>query len=386
MRPLALATILAAIAGFGITWIAARALGTENYTEFAAFWGLFFAVTGGIDGLQQEVARAGGENLGLLWIASGFIGLLGGGIIWLVVPPWMPILVGETNASGAGFLLFLGIVSYSFQAATLGFLSTSCQWGKYAGLITLDSFIRLVLAFIAWAAGWKLVAFLIVTVIGALTWVFYFPGWGKISHLGLGSFLRKTLPAISGAGANSLLIVGFPALATLALGNTPQLSVMLLGLTVVRAPIMIPVQRFQTAMIVAFSRRKARLTVIAIAVILLGLLEAVVLWGIGPWIIPTIFGADFSPTREDLLLLALASTGTGLLTVTGAYSLARGHHTAYSCGWLTATITAFFSLKPFLLGIPHALLAASLVGMLIHLVPAFLKPTPDQISALLESH
>lgn len=386
MRPLAFATILAAIAGFGVTWIAARALGAESYAEFAAFWGLFFALTGSIDGLQQEVARSDGGKLGLLWVSSSIIGLIGGGIAWIVATPWMPILVGEENAAAAGFLLFLGILSYTFQAATLGFLGSSSQWGKYAVLVTLDSLIRLVLAFIAWVAGWKLFAFFIVTVVGALTWIIYFPGWGKIHHPGLSSFLRKTLSAMSGAGANSILIVGFPALAKLALGDAPQLPVMVLGLTVIRAPIMIPLQRFHTAMIVAFSRRRVRLIAIVIAVIILGVLEALVLWGIGPWLIPALFGAEFSPTREELLLLVLASIGTGLLTVTGAYSLAHGRHAAYSLGWLAAALAAFFALKASPFGIPQALLLASLIGMLIHLTPAFLAPILDRISARPGSH
>ena len=78
--------------------------------------------------------------------------------------------------------------------------------------------------------------------------------------------------------------------------------------------------------------------------------------------------------------------GIGLLTVTGAYSLAHGNHAAYSLGWLTAAIMAFYSLKESFLDIPQALLVASLTGMIIHLFLTFLAPKPDRISAPLESH
>ena len=59
MRYLSLATVFAAASGFVVMWIASWALDAESgYNYFLAFWGLFFAATGLIDGITQETTRA----------------------------------------------------------------------------------------------------------------------------------------------------------------------------------------------------------------------------------------------------------------------------------------------------------------------------------------
>ena len=59
MRNLSLATVFAAASGFVVMWIASWALDAElGYGYFLAFWGLFFAATGLIDGITQETTRA----------------------------------------------------------------------------------------------------------------------------------------------------------------------------------------------------------------------------------------------------------------------------------------------------------------------------------------
>jgi len=59
VRYLSLATVFAAASGFVVMWIASWALDAESgYNYFLAFWGLFFAATGLIDGITQETTRA----------------------------------------------------------------------------------------------------------------------------------------------------------------------------------------------------------------------------------------------------------------------------------------------------------------------------------------
>ena len=59
MKYLSLATVFAAASGFVVMWIASWALDAESgYNYFLAFWGLFFAATGLIDGITQETTRA----------------------------------------------------------------------------------------------------------------------------------------------------------------------------------------------------------------------------------------------------------------------------------------------------------------------------------------
>ena len=59
MRNLSLATLFSAAAGFILMWVAGWALNPETELRyFVAFWGLFFAGTGLIDGITQETTRA----------------------------------------------------------------------------------------------------------------------------------------------------------------------------------------------------------------------------------------------------------------------------------------------------------------------------------------
>ena len=52
MRSLTLATAFSALAGFVLMWVAGWALDTGSaYRYFTAFWGLFFASAGLIDGI-----------------------------------------------------------------------------------------------------------------------------------------------------------------------------------------------------------------------------------------------------------------------------------------------------------------------------------------------
>ena len=57
MRALSIATVFVAAAGYLVIWIASKALPPAGYVDFMVFWGLFFALTGLIDGLMQETAR-----------------------------------------------------------------------------------------------------------------------------------------------------------------------------------------------------------------------------------------------------------------------------------------------------------------------------------------
>ena len=59
MRNLSLATLFSAAAGFILMWVAGWALNPETELRyFVAFWGLFFAGTGLIDGITHETTRA----------------------------------------------------------------------------------------------------------------------------------------------------------------------------------------------------------------------------------------------------------------------------------------------------------------------------------------
>ena len=54
MRSLSVATVFAALSGFIVLFVASWALGETRYDQFQAYWGLFFALAGLIDGLTMK--------------------------------------------------------------------------------------------------------------------------------------------------------------------------------------------------------------------------------------------------------------------------------------------------------------------------------------------
>ena len=52
MKAMSVATIFSALSGFIVIYVATLALGGDVFEQFNAYWGLFFAITGLIDGLM----------------------------------------------------------------------------------------------------------------------------------------------------------------------------------------------------------------------------------------------------------------------------------------------------------------------------------------------
>ena len=56
MKHLSLATVFAAISGLVVVWVAGWALDVETgYRYFLAYWGLFFACAGIVDGITLSL-------------------------------------------------------------------------------------------------------------------------------------------------------------------------------------------------------------------------------------------------------------------------------------------------------------------------------------------
>ncbi|MEJ5997715.1 hypothetical protein [Corynebacterium sp. H130] len=388
MKTLSLATIFAALSGFAVIFIAPHAMPRAEVEEFMAFWGLFFAVAGLIDGLMQETTRSVssarqapsemGDRANPWLTASWIAGALA--LIAVVTSPlWTHLLTQHIGLATA--LLAIGLVSYVFQALLSGILSGTEKWPVFALLLTLDSGIRLGLVLLAWWAGWGLVAFLVVTVIGALSWALVL-FWARdvlraptdcVQQV----FRRNTFSAMLATGATALLITGFPTFIKATQDPAPvggvTMAAVMYAVTLTRAPILVPLQRFQSALIVNFvTHRDAVLKTLVKpvgAVFGLGLIGGALAWLIGPWIMETLWGPDYAVPGLNLALLTIASACTGALMITGTATLAIESHRAYVLGWVVASAVAFaVLLLPFTLAtnVCAALLAGPLTGAFVH--------------------
>jgi len=387
VKNLSLATIFAAASGFVVMWIASWALDAEHgYNSFLAYWGLFFACTGLIDGITQETTRAvaasretqvrGSANP---WKLGAAIGAALAAVVLLVGFFTMGRIVPAHPGTATGLLAF-GLLSYAFQAVLSGILSGSGLWNRYAALVALDSGVRLVLAVVVWALGGGLVEFLAITVIGALSWAVVLALAPVRVQLDVdrGAFVRRVGSAMVASGASAALITGFPTAASAAFpAATAGAAVAAINNAVMltRAPVLVPLQRFQSALVVRFVERRSTvyraLAAPVGAIMGVGLIGFAAAWLIGPWILRVAYKPELFVDGLTLGLLTFASAFMGMLMITGVAVLALERHAFYVAGWLAATATAFAVLFLAPWGVATtvvvALFAGPIAGALVHL-------------------
>lgn len=390
MRYLSLATVFAAASGFVVMWIASWALDAESgYNYFLAFWGLFFAATGLIDGITQETTRAvaasrqtQAHGTANPWKLGGAVGAVLAGAALAVGVVGMGRIVPSNPGAATGLLAF-GLLSYAFQAVLSGILSGSGLWSRYAALVAMDSGVRLVLAVVVWALGGGLVEFLVITVIGALSWILILALSPVRVTLDVdrATFVRRVASAMVASGASAALITGFPTAASAAFpaatAATGGAAVAAINNAVMltRAPVLVPLQRFQSALVVRFVRQRGRvyqaLAAPVAAILGVGLAGFAAAWAIGPWILRVAYKPELFVDGLTLGLLTFASAFMGMLMITGVAVLALERHGFYVAGWLAATATAFAVLFLAPWGVTAtvvaALFAGPVVGTLVHL-------------------
>lgn len=395
MRNLTLATAFSALAGFVLMWVAGWALDTGSaYRYFTAFWGLFFASAGLIDGITHETTRAvasssetGSRGTANPWrfgaAAATFVVLVGLSLGLWAMRAWVPMSPGTATT-----LLVFGLVSYVFQAVLSGILSGAQLWNQYAALVALDSGIRLVLAVVAWALGWGLPAFLLITVIGAVSWVVILGVSSEArSRIRIAldvdreAFVGRVFTAMLASGASAALITGFPTAVSAAFpDNDASVSILVAAINnaviLTRAPVLVPLQRFQAALVVRFVEKQKHiyraLLGPVVAVLGLGVVGFALAWLLGPWILQLAFPPELFVPGRTLALLTFASAFMGTLMITGVAVLALQRHGWYVAGWLTASAVAFAVLFAAPWGVVTAvvvaLFAGPLAGAIVHVI------------------
>lgn len=400
MRYLTLATIIAGLSGFVVIIIAAWALGDSSQLseEFTAYWGLFFAGTGVLTGLTQETTRAvtAGRARGGAGSGSGargfrpFLFSFAVAAIVLVVlgasaPLWIGQLLSELQGIGVG-LLAVGLASYAIQATISGILSGCQLWKEYASLISLDTGVRMVLAVVAWLLGYQLLAFLVITVVGSISWLVIVLCFGSVrsvlgsvADVSRGVFIRQALLAMAASGATAVLITGFPTLLKFtnpsAVAGGVSMAAVSYAVILTRAPLLVPLQQFQSAIIVRFVKgTSGPLKTLAgpLAIVwAVGIVGAGLAWVAGPWILDVVLQKElFAVPGWLLAMLTLGATTTASLMVSGCAAIAFERHGIYLGGWVVATVVAVgFLLGPLDLGVAAglALIVGPLCGLVVHM-------------------
>jgi O-antigen/teichoic acid export membrane protein len=286
-------------------------------------------------------------------------------------------------------LLSVGLAGFCLHATLLGMLAGTNRWTQYGALMVTDAVIRVAVAAATVVVGWGLVGFLWATVAGAVAWLIMIvasPTTRAAARLltpgNTTTFLRGAAHSITAAGASAILVMGFPVLLKV---TSSQLGadggVVILAVTLTRAPLLVPLTAMQGNLIAHFvDERSARLRALIAPAALVAGIGAVGVLGaglVGPWLIRQAFGPDYHAAGALLAWLTAAAVAIAMLTLTGAAAVAAALHRAYALGWVSATVAAALLL---LLPLPLetrtvvALLCGPLVGIGVHLAALARSP------------
>lgn len=387
------ATALTALCGYAVIYLAARDLAPGGFSVFGVFWGAFGLVTGAANGLLQETTRevratrhlAGsdarpGAHTHPLRVAA-LVGVAAAVVVAGSSPVWSArVFVADRWLSVA--LLSVGLAGFCLHATLLGMLAGSDQWTQYGALMVTDAVIRVSVAAATFTLGWGLGGFLWATVTGAVAWLITLvasPTARLAARLltpgGTANFLRGAAHSITAAGASAILVMGFPVLLKL---TSAQLGapggVIILAVTLTRAPLLVPLTAMQGNLIAHFvDERDDRLRALIAPAGVIGAVGAVGVLAagvVGPWLLRVGFGAQYQAGGALLAWLTAAAVAIAMLTLTGAAAVAAALHRAYSLGWVVATVASGLLL---LLPLPLpdrtvvGLVCGPLVGIGVHL-------------------
>lgn len=385
-----IATALSALCGYTVLYLAARDLEPVGFSVFSVFWGAFGLVTGAAFGLLQETTRevrsagyadtAGGPRTHAMRLAA-MVGVVAAALIGLSSPLWSGHVFVESRWLSVA-LLAVGLAGFCLHATLLGMLAGLNRWTAYGSLMVTDAGLRVVVAVATFLVGWGLVGYLWATVAGATAWLIMLivsPATRDAARLltpgGTAAFLRGASHSIAAAGASAVLVMGFPVLLKATSGDLGATGgVVILAVTLTRAPLLVPLTAMQGNLIAHFvDRRAERMRALmkpAAAVTALGLIGVVAAGIFGPWLLRTAFGAEYRADGALLAWLTGAGIAIALLTLTGAATVAAALHRAYSLGWVSATVASTaLLLLPLDLETRTvlALLCGPLVGIAVHL-------------------
>lgn len=384
------ATAIAAVCGYGVMYLAARRLEPAGFSVFGVFWGAFGLAAGAANGLLQEATRevrstvghpaAPGPHTRPMRVAAG-VAVGAAAVIAGTSPLWAPHVFAEARPLSVA-LLSAGLAGFCLHATLLGMLAGAGRWSLYGGLMVTDALTRLMLAVAAFTLGWGLSGFLWATVGGSLAWLLLLltsPTARSAAQLrtagSVSAFLRGSAHSIAAAGASAVLVMGFPVLLKATSGQLGAAGgVIILAVTLTRAPLLVPMTAMQGNLIAYFvdhqSARVRALLVPAAIVIAVGTVGVVAAFLLGPWILRVGFGSEYVTSGGLLAWLTAAAVSIALLTLTGAATVAAALHRAYSIGWVGATLAATVLLT-LPLGLETrtvlALLCGPLVGIAVHL-------------------
>ncbi|MEV8252587.1 hypothetical protein AB0O95_01330 [Rhodoglobus sp. NPDC076762] len=382
------ATAIAGIAGYLVTFVVYRQIGAAPYALFAVFWAAIYLVIGGLSGIQQEITRAttlvepradrqASKARSFAVVLSCIVALS----IVASAPLWAEA-VFAANSWNLVWPLAVGAASYVLVATLSGSLYGAAQWRSVALMTGADGILRLILLSIALLFTQDIVVLawtvaLPFPLVLLLLWPAIRGGFvGRtaldVGHRALSWNVARTVLA---SASTAVLVSGFPLLlATTAVGeNQAFVGELIFTITLTRAPLIVTIMSLQSFLVVRFRDGQSSWLNLFIRVQGSILLGGVTLAGLGWWLGPDVFelvsGRPTLVGGELIATLVMSSALVAMLSVTAPAVLARGQHMVYSLGWLAAALTTVIvMLLPgeLVTRVSLALVLGPLAGLIVH--------------------
>ncbi|HEV7742776.1 MAG TPA: hypothetical protein VGO65_10185 [Pseudolysinimonas sp.] len=382
-------TVVAGLAGYAITFLVYRVIGTVAYATFAIFWSALYLAVGGLSGIQQEITRGTRQAVGSgprpASVARTF-GVIAAVAVAVLVgatsPLWGPAAFGNGWSSLVAPIA-VGAACYVLVTAIVGSLYGVEAWRSIAWMLSLDAVIRLALlgAGLLFTHSVPVLAWLAVVPF-PLTVLVLWPFIRRhlvgrtVFDVGYRALTGNVLRTLVASVSTGVLVSGFPLLVGLvtAGGQAALVGELVFTITLVRAPLIVGVMSLQSFLVVVFRDRVHWVrTLLVVGALLLaggGGLALVAVW-IGPPVLEVVGGRPGVLDGGFIGLLVVSSAGVAALSVTAAAALARSRHTLYGGGWAAAAAVTVLMLMlplPLLDRVALALLAGPLAGLLVHVV------------------
>ncbi|WP_210648776.1 hypothetical protein [Nocardioides sp. SYSU D00065] len=389
----AVAAGASALTSYVVMWIATHRLPTDAAAHFLTILSVLFFAYGLLSGLATEVTRStaaaqrDGHAVGpSLWRVAAAASVVCAVPVGVFALAWHKRLLGVGAGLGdawpVALLLGLGVWGYAFHSTAVGGLTGRRQWSASATVIGAEASARLGLTVVVALAGAGLLGLVAGSTVAALAVLLVLllaprvrPVMGAATDCAGGVLARRVAQSMLAQASAAAVVVGFPVIlaATTAPAGYRAAAPLLLAIQLTRAPLLIPlnaVQGIAVSYLVHAGRRFGRALVLVIAAITaIGVLGSLLAWAVGPWLMTTIFGADYRVAGWVLALLTLSATELAVLTVTGATCQATNRHAIFLGGWLVATAsTVLLLLLPGTLEQRSvtALIGGPAVGLLVH--------------------
>lgn len=379
-----LSSVYSAAVAYITLLIAARTLSPADNAIFLVYWAVLFGAFGIVTGVSPEAARAtyhpssGHTGASVLGVALGY-GAIVSCAIAATAPLWAPRVLHDH--AGLSAVAALACAAYAGHLALWGVVTGQRRWRAVAGLVIGESTARLGLVCLVFLLYDSLDTLAAAAAVPAVAWVaaLALPVFRQAARQRAdvtGAVLLRNFGAASlASSASALIMVGFPVLiaATSTSDELAGAAGLMLGISLTRAPLLVPLTALQGVALTHFLRNRQRgwLALWGVVWPVLGtaLVGAGLAFLIGPWLFRSMLGPGYELEGSTLAGLTASAGLLAILTLTGMFALALHRHAVFAAGWVTGTaISVSLLLMPVALAdrVLISLLIGPLVGVIVH--------------------